>query len=146
MNDTYITFRGWLGGDVELHDVKGGHRSARMRVASTPRRFRGDHWEDGPTIWFTVKAWNHLATHASSSLSTGQPVLVHGRLEADVWTREDGTTQVRYIVTAESIGHDLTRGTADFTKREQSQETQAVPEAVTDPDAWAPPKVEEPAA
>lgn len=145
MNDTYITFRGWLGGDVELHEVSGGHRVARMRVASTPRRRRNDQWEDGPTLWYTVKAWNSLADHATASLAGGQPVLVHGRLEADVWTREDGSTQVRYVVIAESLGHDLTRGTAVFAKPDRGEAVEPPSTAaVTDPDAWSVPT--EPAA
>ena len=117
MNDTYITFRGWLGGDVETRELSGGHRLARMRVGSTPRRRRGEQWEDAPTIWYTVKAWDGLADHAAASLAGGQPVLVHGKLEADVWTAQDGSTQVRYVVTAMSLGHDLTRGTSVFTRR-----------------------------
>lgn len=129
MNDTYITFRGWLGGDIELHQVTGGHRVARMRVASTPRRRRNDQWEDGPTIWYTVKAWNILADHVSASLASGQPVLVHGKLEANAWTSQDGSTQTRYVVTAESMGHDLVLGTARFARpakvEDDRQETAA---------------------
>lgn len=127
MNDTYITFRGWLGGDVELHEVGPDRRVARMRVASAPRRRRNDQWEDGPTIWYTVKAWNALADHATASLAGGQPVLVHGRLEADVWKREDGSTQVHYVVVAESLGHDLTLGTAVFSR--STPQTRAAPAA-----------------
>jgi single-strand DNA-binding protein len=41
---------------------------------------------------------------------------VHGRLEADVWTREDGGSVVRYVLTAVSVGHDLALGTSSFTR------------------------------
>lgn len=127
MNDTYITFRGWLGGDVECREVSGDRRVARLRVASTPRRRRRnaetengqDKWEDGPTTWHTVTAWNALADHVAASLSSGQPVLVHGRFEADVWTRDDGSVQARTVVVAESIGHDLTHGTAVFSRPDE---------------------------
>ena len=118
MNDTYITVRGWLEGDVELREVAGGRRVARMRVGSTARRRRDGAWEDGATTWFTVQAWNALADHAAASLSGGQPVLVHGRLTADVWTTQDGSTQVRHVLVAESIGHDLSRGTTVFSRPE----------------------------
>lgn len=144
VNDTYITFRGWLGGDIELHEVSGGHRVARMRVASTPRRRRNDQWENGPTTWYTVKAWNMLADHATASLASGQPVLVHGKLEADVWTREDGTAQTRYVVTAESMGHDLALGTAAFARPAKAEDEQQQSEAVGGADAWQVPQ--EPAA
>lgn len=116
MNETYITFRGWVGGDVELREVRGDRRVARLRVASTPRRWRDGRWEDGPTTWHTVTAWNALADHVAASVRSGQPVLVHGRFEADVWTAADGTARVVHVVRAATIGHDLSRGTAVFSR------------------------------
>lgn len=128
MNETYVTFQGWVGSDVDLRQVPSGDKVATFRVGSTPRRFRRGEWEDATTIWYTVKAWRGLAEHVAASVTARQPVLVHGRLEADTWQREDGTTAVRYVVVASAVGHDLSRGTAVFTR--------ATPAAVTDPEAW----------
>ena len=75
-----------------------------------------------------MKAWRGLAEHVAASVRARQPVLVHGRLEAETWRREDGSTAVRYVVVASAVGHDLSRGTAVFTK--------AAPAAVSDPEAW----------
>ncbi len=116
MNDTQITFCGWVGSDVSLAEVAPGAPVATFRVGSTPRRFRAGRWEDGPTAWFTVKAWRALAEQVHESVRTGDPVIVQGRLVADVWEREDGTTSTRYVVVAHAVGHDLNRGTSAFTK------------------------------
>lgn len=116
MNDTHITFSGWVGSDVTLIDIGNGTQVASFRVGSTPRRFRNGLWEDGPTAWYTVKAWRSLGEHVHASLRTGDPVLVQGRLIADVWRREDGTTSTKYVVVATAVGHDLARGTSVFTK------------------------------
>ena len=115
-NDTQITFTGRLGADVEIHDVTGGRQVATFRVATRTSRFRDGEWVDGPTTWHTVKAWNRLATHVAESLRCGDPVLVHGKLTCDVWTREDGSTTSRFVVVASSVGHDLALGTSVFTK------------------------------
>ncbi|HQR25751.1 MAG TPA: single-stranded DNA-binding protein [Nocardioides sp.] len=122
MNDTQITFCGWVGTEVTLKDLGQGVQVASFRVASTPRRFRNGQWEDGPTLWYTVKAWRALATHLHRSIRSGDPVLVHGRLMADVWRREDGTVSTRYVVVASSVGHDLSRGTSAFTRLTRREE------------------------
>ncbi len=116
MNDTQITFCGWVGSDVTLAEVAPGLPVATFRVGSTPRRYRAGSWEDGPTSWFTVKAWRRLAEHVHASVGSGDPVVVQGRLVADVWKREDGTTSTRYVVVAQSVGHDLNLGTTAFAR------------------------------
>jgi single-strand DNA-binding protein len=113
-NETQVTFTGWIGSDVTLRDVAGGQQVASFRVATRPRRFREGEWVDGATTWHTVKAWNRLARHVAESLSSGEPVLVHGKLVADTWTREDGTAMTSYAVVASSVGHDLVHGTSAF--------------------------------
>ena len=120
MYETQVTFSGWLGSDVTLRDVAGGQQVATFRVATRARRFREGAWVDGPTTWHTVKAWNRLAQHAAESLHSGEPVLVHGRLVADTWTREDGSTTTTYAVVASSVGHDLVQGTTVFARPEGS--------------------------
>lgn len=118
MFDTQITLTGWLGSDVSLTTTSGGHQVATFRVASTPRRWVHGDWQQGPTNWFSVKAWRRLAVHAHESLHKGDPVVVSGRLTADVWEREDGQRTTRQIVVATALGHDLALGTTTFTRAE----------------------------
>lgn len=122
MFDTQITLTGWLGTDVTLRQVGDNQHVASFRVASTPTRFRDGEWVKGTTSWHTVKAWNRLALHVAASLHTGDPVLIHGRLVADVWERE-GKAVTSYEVVASSVGHDLTQGTATFAKPISSEQT-----------------------
>lgn len=116
MNDTMITFCGWVGSDVTLTQTSTGAHVATFRVGTTPRRLREGRWEDGPTAWHTVKAWRALAEHLHASVRNGDPVVVHGRMVADVWDRPDGTVSTRHVVVASAVGHDLSRGTSVFTK------------------------------
>lgn len=119
MNEPEITIRGWVGSDVLLTEVGGGVHVASFRVGSTPRRLRNGVWEDGPTLWFTVKAWRGLAERVAESVQVRQPVVVHGRLVADVWEKDDGSTSVKYVVVATTVGHDLSHGTSTFTRAER---------------------------
>ena len=115
MYDTQITLAGWIGGDVTLREVGQDRHVASFRVACTPTRYRDGEWIKGTTSWHTVKAWNRLARHVAASLHSGDPVVVHGRLVADVWER-DGKPQTSWEVVATSVGHDLSHGTTRFTK------------------------------
>ncbi len=155
MNDTYITLTGWVGSDVSLREVAGGQPVANFRVATTSRKFRNNQWEDGATTWYSIRAWRRLADNVHGSIKRGDPVVVHGRLEADVWTKEDGSTNTQLVITATSVGHDLSRGTAVFTKpvrpemvqsvAPQPQWSQEVP-SQTSTDPWAAPLSEQPVA
>ncbi len=124
MNDAYVTFQGWVGTDVSYRQAGTGW-VASFRVACTPRFRRNGEWVDGETVWFTVNAWRSLGRNVSDSLRKGEPVIVHGKLRTDVWTREDGQTSVTQIVDATFVGHDLAKGTSVFTR---------VQAAATEPD------------
>ena len=120
MNDTQITLTGWIG-EVTLRELSEGRHVASFRVACRPSRFRDGEWVKGTTSWHTVKVWNRLARHVAASLNNGDPVVVHGRLVADVWER-DGKPQTSFEVVATSVGHDLVHGTTAFTKAEAAGE------------------------
>ena len=116
MNEALVTFQGWVGNEVVHRETAQGN-VVNFRVGSTPRiRKRNGDWVDGPTSWFSVTCWRSLADNVRDSVRKGEPVLVHGRLRTDVWEREDGQTSVTHVVEALYVGHDLTRGTAEFVK------------------------------
>ena len=115
MNDTQITLAGWIGGDVTLRELTDGRAVATFRMACTPTRYRDGEWVKGTPTWHTVKAWNRLGRHVAGSLASGDPVVVHGRLVADVWERE-GKPQTSFEVVASAVGHDLSFGTSVLTR------------------------------
>jgi len=115
MNDTWITISGWVG-SVHTRTLPDGQQVTTLRVGSTPRHLREGEWRDGVTAWHTVKAWRALAGHVAESVHTGEPVLVHGRVVAEEWTRPDGSPGGEHVLVASSIGHDLSRGRARFTR------------------------------
>lgn len=120
MNDSTVTFQGWLGGDVRLRSAA-GVPVASFRVASTPRRFHraSNTWSDGPTQWFTVNVWRGLAEHCADSLKRGDPVVVHGRLSQSTWVNGDNVECSSLEVEAAFVGHDLNRGRTRFVKTQR---------------------------
>jgi single-strand DNA-binding protein len=106
-----------------------------FRLASTQRRYdRGQQkWIDGDTNWFTITAFRQLASNAAASLSKGQRVVVTGRLRVRDWA-SDERTGTNVEVDADALGHDLSWGTAVFTRTISS----AVTQGGTDPEPGVP--------
>ncbi len=88
-----------------------------FRMAASHRRFdrAANKWVDGETNWFTVTSFRQLAINAAGSISKGERVLVTGKLRVRDWDNgERAGTSVE--VEAEALGHDLSWGTATFTR------------------------------
>jgi len=117
MNETLITLQGWLGSDVTLRRA-GEVPVANFRVACTPRRFnrRTETWSDASTQWFTVNAWRGLAENCATSLRRGDPVVIHGRLNVSTWVNASNVEVTGFEVEADHVGHDLSRGSSQFTR------------------------------
>jgi single-strand DNA-binding protein len=117
MNEAQITLQGWLGADP-AYETKDGVSRCKFRVATTPRRYDKESgtWVDGDTQWYSVIAWRGLADNCSASLKRADPVVVHGRIKAEVWSNRVGIEVTTFEVEAVMVGHDLTRGTSSFAR------------------------------
>jgi len=94
-----------------------------FRLASTQRRYDGgmNEWVDGEINWYTIACFRDLAVNVQASVSKGQRVNVVGRLRVRDWqTDEKNGTSVE--VEADTVGHDLRFGSAEFTRRPRNTE------------------------
>lgn len=115
-NEIEITVCGYVGKHPSLVERQGGVSVLNLRIGTTPRRRdAAGVWGDGPTQWFSVVAFRELAVNAAMSLRKGDPVLVKGRLSHEQWER-DGRSFDDNKITADAIGHDLTRGRTMFAR------------------------------
>ena len=99
-----------------------------FRLASSERRFdrNQNRWIDGETNWYTITAFKTLAINASNSINKGDRVMVVGNLRVRDWDNgERAGTSVE--VEADAIGHDMTWGTATFTRTVLVRETEEEP-------------------
>lgn len=89
-----------------------------FRVACNDRRYDREQgkWVDGDTNWLTINAFRSLAHHAEQSFSTGDRVIVQGRLRVRRWENSE-KSGVSVEVDAEALGHDLRWGVSRFTKQ-----------------------------
>ena len=64
----------------------------------------------------TRRPWRRLAEHGGQSLRQGDAVVVHGRLSHRTYVNKNNVEVLALEIDAFTIGHDLSRGTATFTK------------------------------
>ncbi|MFD1828054.1 single-stranded DNA-binding protein [Streptomyces desertarenae] len=117
MNETMVTVVGNAASAVETRTTAAGRPMARLRLATTVRRYdeaRGG-WTDAYTSFYTVWAFRGLAENLAASVGIGEPLVVHGRLRVQQGER-DGRRWTSAEIEATSVGHDLARGTSAFTR------------------------------
>jgi single-strand DNA-binding protein len=130
MNETLVTVVGNVATEPEMHTTATGVGVTRFRLATTARRWdaaRGA-WTDGPTSFYTVRAWRTLAGHVKESVCLGEPLLVQGRLKI----REDERDGRRYTdaeIEAVAVGHDLSRGITRFSRTSTASAIRSEPAA-----------------
>ncbi|KXI18960.1 single-strand binding family protein [Gardnerella vaginalis] len=112
-----ITMSGYVSADPIEFGRNGGTTACSLRIANTPSYYHAEekHWVDKPTTWMTVKAYRNLASNVLQSVHKGDAIVVCGILNTEAW-QKDGSDYSRVILEASAIGHDLNRGTTQFTK------------------------------
>jgi len=117
MNDIITTVIGNAVTDVSLRVTSSGTSVASFRIASNSRRFDKsiNSWIDQEPSYLSITAWSQLAENVALSVHKGQGLVVTGKLKVRQWQDADKSgTNVEIDATA--IGHDLNRGTSEFTK------------------------------
>ncbi|WP_298251316.1 single-stranded DNA-binding protein [uncultured Arthrobacter sp.] len=121
-----ITVRGYVATEVRLTLAHSGLPICGFRMCSTERRFdkEANGWVDGTTNWYSVSMFRQLATNAGASIKKGDRVIVTGRLRIRPWSNPDGRTGTSVEIDADTAGHDLMWGTANF-RRNSSERSEA---------------------
>jgi single-strand DNA-binding protein len=123
-----ITLTGIVGTEPRVVTTGEGLAITSFRLASTQRRFdRGqEKWVDGETNWYTITTFRQLAANSAVSVKKGERILVTGRLRIREW-ENGGKSGTNIDIEAESLGHDLSWGTAAFSRGAGSTPVDSVP-------------------
>jgi single-strand DNA-binding protein len=119
-----ITLTGIVASEPRSITTSEGLAITSFRLASSQRRFdRGQQkWIDADTNWYSITMFRQLAANCAVSIHKTDRVVVTGRLRVKDWsTGERSGTNIE--VDADAIGHDLSWGTAAFSRNTVSART-----------------------
>jgi single-strand DNA-binding protein len=115
-NEALVSLTGYVATQPRWRETSTGTPNIIMRVAWTPRRIDKStgEWADGYTSYVSVICWRKLADNVATCLRKGDPVVVKGRLTVRPYDDKEGVPRTAVEVDASSVGHDLSRGVAQF--------------------------------
>jgi single-strand DNA-binding protein len=134
----YVTLVGFVAQDPIQRPTKDGVLVTDLRVGATPRvqdRVT-NQWRDGETSYYDVACWRRLGDHVRASLHKGDPVMIKGKFRSRTFTDKAGVSRTVIDIVADTVGHDLNRGVANYLRQ---QPRPAVTES--DPATGEPPDV-----
>ncbi|MEV0293959.1 single-stranded DNA-binding protein [Nocardia sp. NPDC050710] len=104
-------------------DLSNGERVLTFRLASNSRRFdqAGGAWVDNGTLFLTISCWRRLVHGVAASIRRGDPVIVYGQLRSHEYRTRDGVERRDLEMRATAVGPDLTRCTAQVTRRSETR-------------------------
>ncbi len=134
MHSINVSIIGTAVSEVKHTTTASGLPVARFRMVSQPRKYDASSggFIDLDASYVTVLAWRSLATHITSSVRKGDPVVVVGRLRVREW-EHDGRAGVTVEVDAQGVGHDLARGCATFTRSTRPLEVSGAVATTSEP-------------
>ena len=112
----YVTLVGFVAREPIMRQTKEGTMVTGVRVGATTRvldKTTGE-WRDSDTSYFNVNCWRRLAGHAKASLHKGDPVMVKGRFRTRSYEDKTGRLRTEVEIVADTFGHDLSRGVANY--------------------------------
>jgi single-strand DNA-binding protein len=116
----YVTLVGFVAQDPIQRPTKNGVLVTDLRVGATPRvqdRVTNE-WRDGDTSYYDVSCWRRLGDNVRASLRKGDPVVIKGKFRSRTFTDKNGVSRTVIDIMADTVGHDLNRGVANYLRQQ----------------------------
>src|SRR5258705_5020239 len=120
----FVTLVGYVAQEPSIRTTRTGKTVTDLRVGITPR-YRDQatgEWHDAESSYFTVSCWDRLAHHVRASMPNGEPVPVRGKFKTNTYEDKDGRPRTETKITADVVGHDLSRGVANYIRQRGKQQ------------------------
>ena len=93
---------GILTREVELHELPSGVEVARLRIASTTRRRRGEEWVE-KTNYFNVEVYGVQARACAAHLEKGSRVAVEVEIDWREWSDAQNNRREAVVFRARQV-------------------------------------------
>jgi len=117
----YVTLVGFVAQDPIQRPTKNGVLVTDLRVGATPRVLDRvtNEWRDGDTSYYDVSCWRRLGDNVRASLRKGDPVMIKGKFRSRTFTDKNGASRTVIDIMADTVGHDMNRGVANYLRQHQ---------------------------
>jgi single-strand DNA-binding protein len=125
-NDAFFSVTGYVATQPKKGVTKAGTKTLTFRIGWTPREVsrQTGEWTDLPSSFASVTCYRKIAENGAYCLRKGDPIVLKGTLRVREYDDQAGTRRNSVDVVADFLGHDLARGTSNFSKHSQrSQQT-----------------------
>jgi single-strand DNA-binding protein len=131
----YVTLVGFVAQDPRQRKIKDGVLVTDLRVGTTPRVLDRvtNEWRDGVTSYYDVSCWRRLGDHVRASLHKGDPVMIKGKFRSRTWVDKAGVSRTVIDIIADTVGHDLNRGVANYLRPDRRPVTTEEDPATEEP-------------
>jgi single-strand DNA-binding protein len=125
-NDAFFSVTGYVATQPKKGVTKAGTTTLTFRIGWTPREVsrQTGEWTDLPSSFASVTCYRKIAENGAYCLRKGDPIVLKGTLRIREYDDQAGTRRNSVDVVADFLGHDLAKGTSNFSKHSQrSQQT-----------------------
>lgn len=125
-NDAFFSVTGYVATQPKKGVTKAGTKTLTFRIGWTPREVsrQTGEWADLPSSFASVTCYRKIAENGAYCLRKGDPIVLKGTLRVREYDDQAGARRNSVDVVADFLGHDLAKGTSNFTKHSQrSQQT-----------------------
>jgi single-strand DNA-binding protein len=132
----YVTLVGFVAQDPIQRPTKNGVLVTDLRVGTTPRVRDQvtNEWRDGDTSYYDVSCWRRLGENVRASLRKGDPVMIKGKFRSRTFTDKNGVSRTVIDIVADTVGHDMNRGVANYLRLHRPVTTEGGSVAATPQD------------
>lgn len=103
-----VTVEGGLVREPEVRFGQTGKVWVKARIASKDRvRGADGGWTDGESTFIDVVAFGRQAENLAESVTTGDTIVVHGKLRSSEWETKEGEKRTSYEIVADIVGVSL---------------------------------------
>jgi single-strand DNA-binding protein len=126
-NEAYFSVSGFVATQPRDGQMPDGTPTLSFRVGWTPRgvsRSTGE-WADLPSSFASVTCYRKMAEHASLCLRRGDAIVLKGTLRVREYADQAGVRRNSVDINADFLGHDLAKGTSQFSRQRRHAELTA---------------------
>ena len=118
-NDASFSVSGYVATQPKKGLTRSGTKTLTFRIGWTPREVsrQTGEWADLPSSFASVTCFKKIAENAAYCLRKGDPIVLKGTLRVREYADQAGTRRNSVDVVADYLGHDLAKGTSNFSKQ-----------------------------